>query len=507
MSTTKHLQTLNVYTPPPVARLVFENPLQPLAGTWRRFHAVTMFADISGFTPLAEALAADSAQGAEELNSILNRVFESLITTIESHGGQVVSFDGDALSIIWPYEPRHMIPTIWRTLQAAFAMQSTIAGFTIIPTSQGDFDLQMKIGVSVGEILEVHAGGELNRVEYVLAGKAMTNMSKAENLAYAGEIVVDQYIWKLVNGLDFHAVKQIMNSTNNHQTTLPESYIVGVKAETGFYRITHLWSKLPPSPLTPPDWSQLDTEATTQAITTLHKYIPAAVSNTLKNGYQKSQPQLRSMTVCFFGFSGIDYTNDLNAGPRVDHFLRDAQKAIYRYEGSINKLNVGDKGSVLLILFGAPPFVHTDDEARAVACALDLRQVTVEHGLEMQVGLASGPVFLGPLGATRRREYTVIGDVVNRAARLMQKADPGQVLVDTSVHQKAKQYFMYQDLGKTQVKGRSKPLHVYLVAGEKEQKEQSVVRYLLGSQEAIPDSDFFTGSNDPPAQRPTPATA
>ena len=120
----------------------------------------------------------------------------------------------------------------------------------------------------------------------------MTNMSKAERLAYAGEIVVDQYIWKLVNGLDYYSVKQMMNSTKNHQAPLPESYIVGVKAETDFYRVTHLWSTLPPYPLTPPDWSQLDTEAATQAAITLHSYIPAAIANSLKNGQQKPQTQL-----------------------------------------------------------------------------------------------------------------------------------------------------------------------------------------------------------------------
>jgi len=102
--------------------------------------------------------------------------------------------------------------------------------------------------------------------------------------------------------------------------------------------------------------------------------------------------------------------------------------------------------------------------------------------------------------------------VVNRAARLMQKADSGQILVDTSVHQKAKQHFVYQDLGKAQVKGRSKPLHVYLAVGEKEQKEQSVVRYLLDSRETISDnqlvpSDPLKGSTDPSTQLSRAATS
>jgi hypothetical protein len=341
----------------------------------------------------------------------------------------------------------------------------------------------------------------------------MANMSKAESLAVSGEIVGDKNIWQLTNGLDFDTAKQIMTSANGCHTPMPESYVIGEEAAPGFYRITHLWSKLPPKPLTAPDWSQLDVNAATKAASTLHDYIPAAISNTLKNGYQNTQAQLRPMTVCFVRFSGIDYNNDPYAGPRLNNFLRDAQKAIYRYEGSINKLNAGDKGSVLLVLFGAPPMFHEDDEARAVACALDLRQVATHHQLDARIGLAAGPLFLGPLGAARRREYTVIGDVVNLAVRLMQKAEPGQILVDTSVHQRAKQFFVYQDLGQTQVKGRTKPLHIYLAVGERDQEEQkSVVRYLINGQDIDSDTerkktDQLTNSTSSPSQCPRPATS
>jgi class 3 adenylate cyclase len=488
-TTLEYLQTLNLYVPPPVARLAFTNPHQQLAGTWRRFHAITIFADISGFTPLAEALASSGLRGAEELNAILNQVFESLITTIESHGGQVVSFSGDALSLIWPCEPENMRQTVWRVLQAAFAMQSTISGFTVIPTSQGEFDILMKVGISAGELLEVHAGGELDRLEYVLAGAPMANMSKAENLAEAGEIVVDENTWQLANGLEHDTVKKINDSTNGQQLSLADSYIFGEKAAPGFYRITHLWSRLPLIPLTSPDWSRLDSGAATRVATTLRSYIPAAISSVLENGLNNTLTELRSMAVCFVGFSGIDYNNDPEAGPRLNNFLRDAQKTIYRYEGSINKLTVGDKGSVLLVLFGAPPLFHEDDEVRAVACALDLGKVAARHQLKLRVGLTAGPLFLGPLGASQRREFTVIGDLVNLAVRLMQKAEPGQVWVDEFVQSKAERFFEYQDLGQIQVKGRTTPRHVYLALREKEQgQKMSMMNHLLQGQK-------FTGQD------------
>ena len=484
-TTIEHLQNLNAYVPPPVAKLALENPHQPLDGTWRRFQAVTIFADISGFTPLAEALAANGLKGAAELNAILNRVFETLITTIESLGGQVVCFSGDALSLIWPCQPETLCQTAWQALQAAFAMQSTIAGFTIIPTSRGDFDIRMKIGLSAGEVLEVHAGGERGRVEYVLAGAPMISMSQAEDLAEAGEIVVDETIWQLTNGLDLDAARRVIAAATSRHLPMPESYIFGELAAPGFYRITHLWSRLPTTPLTYPNWSDLDDNAIVKVAATLSSYLPAAITHLSKNGHKNTPTKLRPMTVCFAGFGGIDYA-DIQAGPRLHHFLRDVQKTIYRYEGNINKLNVGDKGSILLALFGAPPLCHDDDEVRAISCALELGKVAARHQLSLRIGLASGPLFLGPLGAPQRREYTVIGDMVNLAARLMQKAENGQVLVDESAQRQAKQFFEYQDLGRLQVKGRTKPRRVYLALREKEQTPKQKTNYLFGQDAPYP---------------------
>ncbi len=63
-------------------------------------HGAVMFADITGFTPLAEFLAQalGSRQGAEELTTLLNRVYSALITQIERFGGSVVGFSGDAIT-------------------------------------------------------------------------------------------------------------------------------------------------------------------------------------------------------------------------------------------------------------------------------------------------------------------------------------------------------------------------------------------------------------------------
>lgn len=479
--TSEQLDTLSVYVPTAVTRLALQNPHQKFDGFSRRFYAATVFADISGFTPLAEALASSGVRGAEELTAILNDVFETIITTVESHGGQVVKFGGDALSLIWPCTPDTMPEAIWRALQAAFAMQMAMVKFTVVPTSQGEFELRMKIGLSAGELLEVHAGGEFGRWEYVLAGAPMANMSVAENHAEAGQIVLDERAWQLIEGRLLHTGDQFLSGHLAHLAA-DASCVFGEAVGPGFYSITHLWCKLEPVALTPANWPALEPPLRAKVASTLRGYIPGAIATILESGHRDMLAELKPMTVCFVGFSGIDYDRDPAAGSRLSNFMLDAQKRIYHFEGSVNKLAVGDKGSVLLVLFGAPPFFHEDDEVRAVACALTLREVGDRHNLELRLGLATGPLFAGPLGAPQRREYTVIGDTVNLAARLMQKAAAGQVWVDQSVQSKTERFFEYNDLGYIQLKGRTETRRAYHALGEKDQ-EELVMGYLLSNQE------------------------
>lgn len=476
----EQLQTLSIYAPSPVAKLAIKDPHWQPDGSWQRFHAATVFADISGFTPLAETLASNGVRGAEELTNILNRVFETLITTVESHGGQVVKFGGDALSLIWPCQPNNTVEAVWRAVGAAFAMQAAMAAFITVNTSQGEFGLRMKIGISVGQLLAVHAGGVFGRWEYVLAGTPMANMSSAENLAEAGEIVIDETAWSLIEGQELAQFKNSTSYLKAHPDTPSQSYVFGEQAAPGFYRITHFWGGFTPKPLVPINWANINPADASKIAATLRSYIPGAISSLLESGHHDMLAELKPMTICFIGFDGIDYPNDSEAGPRLSNFLRDAQEIIYHYEGSVNKLAVGDKGSVLLVLFGAPPFFHEDDEVRAVACTLSLCKVAARHQLKVRVGLAAGSVFAGPLGAPQRREYTVIGDTVNLAARLMQKAGDGEVWVDQTVHNQASRYFEYQDLGQIQVKGKTEPRHVYRAIREKEQDQQeAAARYLL----------------------------
>ena len=107
------------------------------------------------------------------------------------------------------------------------------------------------------------------------------------------------------------------------------------------------------------------------------------------------------------------------------------QKAIYRFEGSLNKFLVDDKGATLLTVFGLPPLAHEDDPERAVLSAVAIADELHRLKLNCYIGVTSGMAFCGPVGSGSRREYSVLGDVVNTSARLMQMAASLKLTNDT----------------------------------------------------------------------------
>jgi class 3 adenylate cyclase len=125
-------------------------------------------------------------------------------------------------------------------------------------------------------------------------------------------------------------------------------------------------------------------------------------------------------------------------------------------------------GDGVLALFGAP-ISHEDDAERAVRASLRLANEIPAYGVEVarawgieglsvRVGVATGPVVLGSLGAGRRVEYAAFGDTVNTAARLQATAEPGNVLVSESTRRGIESLFDWGEWQQLSLKGKSEPV-------------------------------------------------
>jgi class 3 adenylate cyclase len=106
-----------------------------------------------------------------------------------------------------------------------------------------------------------------------------------------------------------------------------------------------------------------------------------------------------------------------------------------RYEGSLIQLTIGDKGSYLYAVFGAP-VAHDDDAFRAMHAAHDLLSPpgALDFARNIRIGLAQGVMWTGAYGSPARRTYGVMGDKTNLAARLMERAAPGTIACDDDMY-------------------------------------------------------------------------
>ena len=189
----------------------------------------------------------------------------------------------------------------------------------------------------------------------------------------------------------------------------------------------------------------------------MHRYIPATVTSRLSAGQEKWLGELRVVSVLFVNLPDLNYATSLD---RAQQVMCDLQAELYRFEGSVNKLNVDEKGASLLAALGLPPLAHEDDARRAVEAAMAIQRKLVELGLRGSIGISTGRVFCGSIGSARRREYTLLGDAVNIAARLMQAA-LGDTLCDEATCHRARSRIKFEQFTEITVKGRQEPVAVY----------------------------------------------
>ena len=416
---TEQIQTLISYLPPQVVRMILADPSHTMRPTASRMQAALLLADISGFTALTERLTGRGPEGAEELTMLLNAYFSRMIELLTAEGGEVVQFSGDALLATFAYADESPAFNVRRAWQAADWMQAAMAEFSTLKTSMGPVDLGMKIAIGAGEITALSIGGVLNRWQYIIAGDPLRQVAEAEVGAQRGAVVLS------------HAARELLSET-----------------------------PLAPRPIIAP---QLPA-SNEQMVAALCTHIPGAVNYRLFDGQFDWLAELRRMSVVFLGIGGMDYesSDDLVALQQVMMAL---QQTIYRYEGSLNKFLVDDKGTISLITFGAPPFAHADDPLRAVRCAIDLQSLAKKLGLRLAIGITTGQVFAGPVGSNSRREYTVMGDVVNLAARLMQSAERSGIICDHSTYVATRNDLIWDILTPQTVKGHVAAVRCYRPTG------------------------------------------
>jgi len=427
---------------------VADNPDAYIAGDRRRALAsgvtipdrVTgsgLFVDISGFTPLTEALATElgARRGAEELTAVLDRIFDAVLGELHRYGGSVVYFSGDAVTCWLDGDDGTL------AVACGLDMQRAMATVPEVRTPGGQrFQIGMKVAVAAGKARRFVVGDPDVQLIDVLAGSLMDRLAAAEHHAERGDVVVEA-----------STLAAIEDRTE----------LIVVRGEPGSGVGVVGGLRGPIGPLPPPaPYPFLPRSVVRQ-------WLLPPVYERMRAGRGDFLAELRPAVIMFVRFGGIDYDDDPDAPKLLDDFMSRAQWVIDGHGGNLLSLTVGDKGAYFYAVFGAP-LAHEDDAARACAAALDVLGMEGETAArDLQIGLSSGRVRSGATGHRYRRMFCCLGDPVNLAARLMSAAPPGAAFATAEVARAAGPRFSFETLPDFKAKGKSQLVPLRQLTGRR----------------------------------------
>ncbi len=417
---------------PYVPRIAAEWDLDAPGALWREIEGTCCFVDISGFTALSERLARRGRIGAEELTEVLNHVFSRMLEVAYGKGGALLKFGGDALLLAFTGDD-HAV----RATQAAVAMRAALREARTLPTSVGRVNLRMSVGLHSGTFHLFRVGDTHH--ELLISGPAATETTRMEQAADAGEIVVSP----------------------DTAARLPAGAVGAAKGSGRLLR----WRQVPEDGPGPVPARAVPSAA-------VEVSVPAALRLRLAQGTGESEHRLAS--VAFIKFQGVD---DLLAsgGPdraafALDTIVRTVQHAADREAVTFLASDIDANGGKIILTTGVPATLE-DDEGRLLRAARSVADAS--HPLPIRIGVNRGHVFAGDIGTAYRRTFTVMGDTVNLAARLMAAAQPGEILATAPVLDRARTHFVTEPLEPFSVKGKSEPVQAYRVGAATAPKSEA----------------------------------
>jgi len=188
----------------------------------------------------------------------------------------------------------------------------------------------------------------------------------------------------------------------------------------------------------------------------------------------ETDAERKQVTVLFADVKG---SMDLAEGRDPEQWRRIMQRffsilaeAVHRFEGTVDKFT----GDGIMAVFGAP-IAHEDHARRACYAALQMLDDVAEYAAELRrgeglsfstrIGLDSGEVVAGAIGEGGDGEYTAIGHTVGLAQRMEALAEPGKAYLTEATAELAHGFLQLEDLGEFEIKGASRPVRVFELAG------------------------------------------
>ncbi|WP_156466075.1 adenylate/guanylate cyclase domain-containing protein [Janibacter sp. Soil728] len=412
------------------------SPLRPyvpdLAAEWlrgtpaavhREIEGSMAFVDLSGFTNLTERLTRLGLVGSEELSDILSATFAAMLEACRQEDADLIKWGGDAVLLLFRGADH-----AGRAVRATTAMRRALYTVGRTRSSAGKITLRMSVGIHSGRFDFFLVGDPAVHRELIVSGPAASRTAQQEAAASAGQIAASAETAALLPIRAFSP------------------------SPTGFL-LRRAPVARPDAPVGPRRGLDPDNIAC---------LIPPPVRAHLLA--ETGEDEHRFIAVSFIQFSGTDSLMTRSGADAVagalDRLVRATQRACEAHGVTFLESDINVDGGKIMLVCGAPERGE-DVEDRMVRAVREI--VDGATDLPLRAGINAGRVFSADFGPEFRRSYSLLGDCINVAARVMGKASPGQVMTTKAVLARVGSGIVSEEVAPLTVKGKSRPIEAALV--------------------------------------------
>ncbi|MCF7912583.1 MAG: tetratricopeptide repeat protein [Candidatus Cloacimonetes bacterium] len=387
------------------------------------FQGYALFFDIKDFTRITESLTRKGQKGAEVINKILEDAFSPVIRAIESQGGFVTGFAGDAFMAVFDQVSGDRILSVYQIIK------ESLATAPVLPEVGEDFRIDARLTVCFGEIRWIILKNEYQN-EYFFYGSAIEECNAFADLKQ--DVIFSEAAAEDI-GIDNFLVRNEVN------VPLDNNYKI-MRARRRKY---------------------VYTKQTVQSF--LNKFLQD----------YRAENEIRDISNAFIYLDKIEFE-------QLNDVIGQIEMLAGKYYAFFNKLDYSDKGLLGILIFGAPR-KYEKTLNRMMYFVAELMCISTD----IKLGISSGRVYAGFTGTPECQEYTILGYPPNLASRLMMKAKLGETLVDVFSYEQLLNRYNFSPLGNISMKGFASELPVYRYEGEKQNAEDSGLGVFCGRKEEL----------------------
>jgi class 3 adenylate cyclase/tetratricopeptide (TPR) repeat protein len=340
-----------------------------------------LVADMAGFTRLADRVAERGRLGTEQLVGILNRYYARILKPVFRYEGQPFRFGGDSLVAL--FSGRHHAEM---AAACASAIHTELARTALLPSSAGGGRIRVSQGIASGKLTLLCAAPADKTAAFLLLGQTVGDAVRAQDAAAAGETLL---------------ASSTASRLGLEGETTPEGFL--------------------PCPSLPQPRSAERSRHQRPPERFAARFLDPTLAERLGVEGGANAGEHRRIAVLFVQIDGLHElcATGVEGVRAIEEMSARVASEVIAGGGVLLGADPTPSGAKFLAVFGLDRVSEHDTERAALAALALCRTLrSLRPSLAWKIGLNAGTVLASELGAQRRRDYTVLGDPINVAARL-----------------------------------------------------------------------------------------